>query len=142
MSCIHHGPTEVFAFAALPWTGVSDEGVLGKLREGSRIPQPVGCPNDVYQAWHLSPCSIPLLMFNKIMTQCWEVEPEERLTPNRLRELLHELDLPSFRATFTDLNPVEAAPPPKPKLPSFSAFASRTPSSTQVRWLTLDLWLS
>jgi hypothetical protein len=61
--------------------------------------------------------------FAQIMKQCWEQEPEERLTPNRLRELLHELDISSFRASFIDLNPVEAAPPPKPKLPNFNDFA-------------------
>jgi len=55
---------EIVTYGRIPYPGMSHQEVLAKIKVGYRMPQPDGCPNDLYQN----------------MLRCWKADPEERPT--------------------------------------------------------------
>ena len=60
---------EIITYGRLPYPGMSHQEVLSSIKTGYRMPQPDGCPNDLYQH----------------MLRCWKANPEERPTFESLR---------------------------------------------------------
>lgn len=62
---------EIITFGKFPYPGLSNEQVLRRIKEGSRIPCPRGCQQKIYD----------------IMMSCWSISPEDRPTFGDLKGL-------------------------------------------------------
>lgn len=55
---------EIITYGRVPYPGMSHQEVLANIKIGYRMPQPDGCPNDLYQH----------------MVRCWNAKPDNRPT--------------------------------------------------------------
>ncbi|TRY70427.1 hypothetical protein TCAL_09298 [Tigriopus californicus] len=75
---------EMFSFGEEPWIGLNGSQILRKIdREGERLHQPDGCPNDIYE----------------ILVQCWAKSPTDRPTFEALKDFLTETAPSVMKAT-------------------------------------------
>lgn len=75
---------EMFSFGEEPWIGLNGSQILRKIdREGERLHQPDGCPNDIYE----------------ILKQCWAKSPTDRPTFEALKDFLTETAPSVMKAT-------------------------------------------
>ena len=65
---------EIITQGKNPYIGMTNKEVLEKVLEGYRMPQPMGCPDKVYD----------------IMQYCWRTEPDDRYTFDTLKWILDE----------------------------------------------------
>ena len=65
---------EVITYGRFPYPGMTNEEVLEALRQGYRMPRPMGCPDKLYN----------------IMLDCWREEPDNRPTFATLQCQLEE----------------------------------------------------
>jgi hypothetical protein len=91
--------TEIYAFANRPWGFMSDEEVITSVRNGATLNKPRGCPQSIYA----------------LLTECWRTDADERPSPQRLRERLHDIDMEPLYEKFISYNDDfnEEAPPPE-----------------------------
>ncbi len=66
---------EVFSCGKMPYGRLSNAQVVEQIREGHRLERPRSCPRDAYH----------------LMKLCWEEQPEDRPSFNKLRTLLESL---------------------------------------------------
>ncbi|XP_061479641.1 tyrosine-protein kinase FRK [Rhineura floridana] len=74
---------EIITYGKMPYAGLMGFQVLQKLDQGYRIPQPLKCPQELYN----------------IMLQCWSAEPKERPTFETLHwrlEDYYDMDSTSY----------------------------------------------
>lgn len=76
---------EIVTYGDLPYPGWTNMQVLNRIQEGYRMPQPVGCPDNLYE----------------IMCACWIENAVGRPSFGSLQQQLHEL---SFEDTNTDVS--------------------------------------
>ena len=62
-------------YGEIPYAGWKNTTVIEKVTAGARLPQPPGCPEEVY----------------RIMQLCWQFEPEKRPTFEELHTKISSL---------------------------------------------------
>ena len=71
----------MFTFGEFPWLGTSDAEVARKVRRGEVMLRPSNCPESVHE----------------IMIQCWQVNPDARVSASELEEKLKKTDIYTLR---------------------------------------------
>ena len=76
---------ELITYGQVPYSGMNLTETQAKLEQGYRMPQPPGCPDPLYQ----------------IMSDCWNENPEERPTFERLKYHMEDYFTPPEQVYMT-----------------------------------------
>ena len=85
---------ELFTYGKIPYAELPNQDVLKHVTNGNRLEKPPLCPDDIYD----------------VMTQCWNVHPNERPTfkaiSDSLRKHAVNSDQPMSKQSFEDPSPI------------------------------------
>jgi len=73
---------EIFTHGQIPYPGMTNQEVLIQVERGYRIPRPRDCPE---------------VIFEELMTKCWDVSPDNRPTFEYLQNYLEDYEVSSER---------------------------------------------
>ncbi|XP_046653516.1 BDNF/NT-3 growth factors receptor-like isoform X2 [Daphnia pulicaria] len=82
---------EIFSFGKQPWYGYSNQEVIQLVTGGQVLPCPLATPPDAYQ----------------LMLNCWQTQPNQRITMKAVNERLVELCSPCVKNSTLYLNVIE-----------------------------------
>ena len=83
---------EIWTFGQLPYDDLTGREVLENIEKGQRLPQPSGCPDEVFKVGGVVVVDDDDNDTNyQVMRSCWEYIPDKRPTFSELWSLVQKL---------------------------------------------------